>query len=329
MHESPAYRDRDSHSPIFVLTHAHSYSSICTALLGSHPDLYWFPELRLFNAHTLGEALDTFGSPRDRLRDALDPGGDLEDLPVHESDRLRMSGVVRSVAELYFGSQSAEEVSRAWSWVRERREMSTAEFFDRLLEKVAPRTGIEKSPDTAANDAHLMLCIDSYPRARFVHLVRHPVSATESLREKMQDAYAAAHMGERSSKEVYRRSVRVWFSVNQRIQYFTAGMEDHHVFRVRAEDLLTDSVATAKRFCEWAGLTAGDDAIAAMLHPEKSPFAHPGPANAQGGEHRKFLADPTVRPIPSMGKMDIPPEWGLNRNEERGIVELARELGYE
>lgn len=329
MHESPEHRDREVHSPIFVLCHAHAYSSISTAVLGSHPDLYWFPELRLFNAHTLGEALETFGGPSDVLRDVLDPGGELEDAPVSETDRLRMSGLVRSVAQLYFGSQSEASIDRAWAWVRHNREVSTAEFFDHLLEKVQPKVGIEKSPDTAASDAHLMLCIESFPRARFVHLVRHPLGAAEALRDKLAAAYAAANLSSRSPVELYRQAVRIWFSVNQRIDRFGSGLFPGQMIRLRAEDILNDPSSTARQFCGWAGLRDDGEAIAAMLHPERSPFAQPGPAHAPGGEHDEFLADPTLRPVPDAGPVVLPAEWGLNRNEERGVIELAHALGYE
>ncbi|HUY85802.1 MAG TPA: sulfotransferase [Acidimicrobiales bacterium] len=328
MHESPSYRQRDSHSPIFVLCHAHAYSSVSLAVMGSHPELFWFPELRLFNAHTLGEALDTYGGPRDTFGEALDPGGELEDVPVGETERLRMSGAVRSVAQLFFGSQSQGDVDRAWGWVRENRDMSTAEFFDRLLEKVSPKVGIEKSPDTAASESHLMLCAESYPRARFVHLVRHPVTAVESLREKMISAYAVANMGSRSESELYRSASRIWFAVNQRIARFTAGLDPANVLRIRAEDLLNDTVPVARNFCEWAGLDSSDESINPMLHPERSPFAQPGPAHAPGGEHDKFLEDPTLRPAPLIVKVEIPERWGLNSNEKTGIYELAGELGY-
>ncbi len=329
MHESPSYRERETYAPIFILSHAHAYSSISIAILGSHPQMYWFPELRLFNAHSLGEALDTFGGPRDTYGEALDPGGELQDVPIGETERLRMSGAVRSVAQVIFGSQSEEMVDKAWSWVREHREMSTAEFFDRLLEKVAPRIGIEKSPDTSASEAHLMLCNESYPRARFVHLVRHPVTATESLQQKMKEAFAAANVGSRSSAELYRRSSRIWFSVNQRIVRFCEGIDSSRVLRLRAEDLLNSPIDSARLFCEWAGLDTSDESIAKMMHPEESPFAKPGPAHAPGGEHDHFLQSPSIHSVPHPEPVRLPWHWELNANERHGIVELAQELGYE
>ncbi len=328
MHESPTYRDRDRYSPIFVLCHAHAFSSISIAILGSHPELYWFPELRLFNAHSLGEAQDTFGGPRDTFGEALDPGGELQDVPIGETERLRMSGAVRSVAELIFGGQSQESVDLAWSWVRENRDMSTAEFFDRLLEKVSPKIGIEKSPDTSASEAHLMLCNDSYPRARFVHLVRHPVTATESLQKKMVEAFAVAGIVDRSPAELYRRSSRVWYTVNHRIVRFCESLDESRVLRLRAEDLLNHPQDTARRFCEWAQVDSRDGSIVQMMHPEESPFARPGPAHAPGGEHDQFLQNPSIRPVPPPEPVKIPWHWELNSNERRGVLELAAQLGY-
>ncbi len=329
MHEHPDYRVRETHSPIFVLCHPHAYSSVATAVLGSHPDLYWFPELRLFNAHTVGEVLDYVGSDAETLRDVLDPGGDLEGVPVGEPKSHRMSGMVRTVAQLFYGSQSDAAIDRAWAWIRQNRSMSTAELFDRFLEKVAPKTGIEKSPETAATDGHLMLCHESFPRARFVHLVRHPLTATQSLREKLSAAHSLSGQAERSHTELNYRAARIWFSFNQRILRFTESLPPEQSFLLRAEWLLNQPADAAREFCRWAGLDASDESVSAMLHPEDSPYSRPGPAHAPGGEHGSFLENPTIRPVPDAGDVVVPKEWGLNSNEARGFLELANRLGYQ
>jgi hypothetical protein len=43
------------------------------------------------------------------------------------------------------------------------------------------------------------------------------------------------------------------------------------------------------------GLRTDDEAIDAMLHPENSPYACPGPWPARGGNDRKFTHSPKLR----------------------------------
>src|SRR5262249_46194462 len=40
-------------APVFILCPIRSFSSVACAMLGQHPELYAFPELRLFNADTV------------------------------------------------------------------------------------------------------------------------------------------------------------------------------------------------------------------------------------------------------------------------------------
>ena len=89
----PPARDAKRFAPIFVLATARSYSSVITTMIGQHPDLAGFPELKLFCCETMGE-----------LEDSL-PRYWLERGVTHRSP-----GLVRAVAEFEFGGQTLESL---------------------------------------------------------------------------------------------------------------------------------------------------------------------------------------------------------------------------
>jgi hypothetical protein len=78
---------------------------------------------------------------------------------------------------------------RAYGWVTQRSEWTTQQLLDHLLAGVAPREGLEKSPDTVDKDAALERCLRAYPQARFLHLTRHPETTQRSMRKHWQPLY--------------------------------------------------------------------------------------------------------------------------------------------
>lgn len=114
--------------PVFLLSPARSCSSIACTMLGAHPQAYGFPELRLFT----GESIEAVMRSREHA-----PG---------LWSRLAPSGLVRAVAELIFGSQSAADVDAAFSWLEERLSWAPTAVFDVLRQAVAPRIALESRP---------------------------------------------------------------------------------------------------------------------------------------------------------------------------------------
>src|SRR5689334_6847091 len=105
---------RDRQDPLFVLAPARSCSSVVVTMLGGHPGLYAFPELRLFRADTVAGLLTE------------PPTG--QGMPVRE----RTAGLCRAIAELHEHEQSAESVSRAIAWLEDRRDWPAGRVLDHL-----------------------------------------------------------------------------------------------------------------------------------------------------------------------------------------------------
>jgi hypothetical protein len=292
-------RDPERFAPVIVLSPGRSHSSIVTAMIGSHPDLYGFPELILFDRPTLGERLDAgprLGKPR--------PGWN----PV--------PGLERAVAELHHGAQGADEIAAARRWLEQRRAWSGAEVMDHLLELVEPRTGVEKSPDTVNGEACLGRALSAYPRARFVHFVRHPVTAQRSLQRQLL---------------LYDRPIpcaKAWLNQHRRILAFRAQLSADQSLLVRTEAVLNEPREQLRRIAVWLGLRADEAAIDAMCHPERSPYASVGLDGVRGGNDPVFLRDPVPHAVELPPTLEHPKGWLIPEELERDIVDLAEQLGY-
>jgi hypothetical protein len=292
-------------TPVFLLSPARSCSSVVCNMLGSHPDLYAFPELRLFMGDTIEPAL--------RLPPG-DPGRWVA---------FARSGLIRSVAQLVFGSQAPSDVDAALAWLDERKNAAPQDIYDLLRSRVAPLIAIEKSPETSLVPANLRRCVDAYPRARFVHLVRHPISTIASM---------IAHW--RQGDWIARRrplpmvAARSWFGSHRLICSLQGELPADRFLRIRAEDALSRPHQECSRFASWLGLRFDDDAAAAMLHPERSPYAFFGPESAPGGNDPGFLRNPSLRAAHLEEPDRFPAEWEIGAVERQAIARLAAYFGY-
>jgi len=291
---------------VFVLGTARSGSSVVTAMLGRHPQLFGLPELKLFAYATLAE-LDA-SLPASMRRRGI---------------RHRSPGLVRTIAQLEFGDQSPAAAAAALAWLAERAHWTGAELLDHVQARVAPHAVIEKSPETTATPGALERLADAYPRARYVHLTRHPVATARSLK-----AHWERTTGSRRLDGAEREGLIAWLAVTNRIRRFGAAVAPDRFVSARAEDVLADPGAELARIARRLGLRDDPDAIESMRHPEDSPFARPGPPGLEGGHDRGFLRDPAPRPlaptpplVPSPGETIEPELW-------EQIVVLSARLGY-
>ncbi len=295
-------RAADVHAPVIVLAAARSYSSVVVAALGAHPGLYGFPELTLFAQDTVGELLDT--PPR---LPSFFPGG---------KGWRPAQGLERAVAEVLLGGQQPDQIGAARQYLEARRSWSGAALLDELLSAVAPLTGVEKSPETTHASASMGRALAWYPRAKFIHLVRHPVSYQRSLQ---------AHLFVSDHPDV---CARAWLNVNLRIAEFCRRVPQDQVILVRAEQIISGDPATLTWLARFAGMADDDDAIEAMRHPERSPYVTVPDAVALGGLDAGFLAHPALRTPSLPGSLTPPTRWQLPGALVAEIAELARSFGY-
>jgi hypothetical protein len=295
-------------APLFVLAPARSYTSVIATMIGQHPDLSGLPELKLFAYRTIGELEAS--------------------LPAYWIARgftHRSPGLLRALAQHQFGDQTIASFDAARAWLRDRPHWSGADVLDALLARIAPRGAVEKSPENVATSAALRRLARAYPRARYLHLTRHPLTSQASMAQHLLRTMPEhARLGEPMA------GIAAWRAVHARIMRFAASLPDDRIMRVRAEDVLNDAPTQLRAIAAWLGLRTDAAAIAAMLRPQASPFARFGPAEsgAIGGHDHDFLRDPTPRRVECPATLEPPPGWHGASRLWRSAAALARELGY-
>jgi len=323
---SRARRQSVGPNPIFVLAPPRSLTSIVCAMLGQHPDLYGFPETQLLTTETLADKLAVGPRAPHRIRD----------------------GLLRVVAELYFGEQSDHTIALAGAWLRRRAHFSTGYVFELLAEKVSPVTPVEKSPDIVYGMRSLRRAISFFPNARFIHLVRHPWGYCESnlryYRRFLErgrplpfwmfcsaaTAGGARLVDERNTGGRVLDPQRGWYLHNSRIRRFFDAIPEAQRMWIRGEDVIGQPDQSLSRIADWLGLRSDAEALDRMKHPERSRYASIGPSTAPYGNSRSFLEDPTLRPGTLRPyTLDGPLPWRSdNCGLQPRVKQLAVEFGY-
>jgi hypothetical protein len=300
-------RDPERFAPVFVLAPARSFSSVTTAMIGQHPELAGLPELKLFATRTVGE----LEAPVSRYW-------------IARGVTHRSPGLVRALAQLEFGEQSPEAMTSARSWLRARRHWSGPHVLDVLLARLAPRIAVEKSPDHVLNSAMLRRIKLAYPRARYLHLTRHPVTTQASMMKHWIRTLPTESLNNEPMN-----GIAAWLDAHLRILRFTARLPADHVMRMRAEDVLNDPAVHLRRIARWLGVCDDKAAIEAMRHPEASPFARENLASGvHGGHDPNFLRDPIPRRVALPLTVEQPPGWQGEAPLWQATVALAHRLGY-
>jgi hypothetical protein len=171
----------------------------------------------------------------------------------------------------------------------------------------------------------------TFPDARFVHLVRHPVAQCKSLLAINDGAFSLKMEGfELREDHALLEPQIAWHDINMNILDFLDEVPPQRQIRLRGEDVMSSPRLYLAEIARWAGLRDDAEAVDAMMHPERSPFACFGPINALFGNDPNFLAGPTFRPhTPKIPPLSKPVPW---RPDGKGlypeVIALAREFGY-
>ncbi|HEV7859195.1 MAG TPA: sulfotransferase [Pyrinomonadaceae bacterium] len=308
------------HPPVFILAAPRSYTSVVCAMLGQHPQMYATPELHLFQSETMAEWFELCQS----------------------ASFPRAHGMLRAVAQLFFGEQREETIRLARSWLRERTHLTTGQLLRRLTARIYPATLVEKSPSVNMDQDSMARARRMFPRARFLHLVRHPSGQGASVLNYMKVRAqhgpippthwlkGLAWYGQPTDDEREPDPQHAWYALNRGICQFLKSVPEGQQWTIRGEDVLARPEETLRPLLDWLNLRTDADAIERMKHPEHSPYACPGPQGAEFGNDRFFLQNPTLRPEKAPEQsLEGPVSWSASRyGLTREVVELARQFGY-
>src|SRR5260221_4914567 len=250
--------------PLFLLAPPRSFTAVAGTMLGQHPQTYGLPETHLFGCATMAE---WWGA-------------------CEEQTFPRAHGLLRVVAELFCGGQTEATIRQASGWLRRRSHFTTGMLMETLAARVHPRIVVDKSPSVVYSLKFLERIRDLFPRARYIHLLRHPRAHGESVMKFIEERKRHGPIPEShwllhlctypdlspGASDVLERSREIdpqkgWFVLNHNIDEFFKSLPDEQKLRVRGEDLLQSSDEPLRRIAEWMGLRADAEAIDEMKHP--------------------------------------------------------------
>jgi len=311
-------------TPVFVLAAPRSFSGLVSAMLGSHPQTYALPATHLFSAETMADWWVMCSHARFKMAD----------------------GLLRAVAELYFGEQTDSAIEAATGWLRRRSQFTTGLIFEAFADRVRPLRLVEKSPTLVSDRKSLHRVLGMFPNAKFIHVVQHPRAYGESLMRDIQEAanygavpYWMLHLASFSTPSAIGDGTPykgldpqgAWYALNSNVcEFFRRVPEDQKVV-VRGEELLAAPGPALRRIAGWMGLGTDDELVEGMRHPERSPYASVGPSSARYGNENY----PPPSPESGSERVDAynledPISWRSDGQEFLPKVkELALHLGYE
>jgi hypothetical protein len=306
-------------------------------MIGNHPEMFGLAEINLFWAETVGELHTRLpGSFGERRAKAAQPRpmAFLRLLP--EVRRRLESGLLRSLAEIAFQEQSDETIAATRSWLAENEAMSTAELFRTMSTWAGDRMLIDKSPLHVTNANALPLIGREFPDAYFLHLTRHPadtLKSVENIRKDVRETHASIGAeGQANGKEHVAASDAddVWLKWHARILEFLQDIPPERKMCVRGEDLLGDPPVHLAKIAKWLGVRTDAAAIEAMMHPEQSPFAKPGPPAAPFGTDPNFIRSPALRQFKFTPRpLGLTAEDGTLTRFSEPVIAQAKMFGYE
>jgi hypothetical protein len=307
--------------PLVILSPGRSFGTAVCAMLAQHPQLYGLMETQLFARDTLSAWWEDFGT------------------------NAHSHGLLRSAAQMLFDEQTPKAVNGAKRWLWKRVEHLTAGIFEELTGLVFPRIPIDHSPIITSRVEHMERVLESFPRAYFLHLTRHPVGYGESLLRFFRAS--AVHRPPNQTAGLLNNPESIFFGLNDfespdldpqgpwylrhsAIETFTSTLPDSHRLRVRVEDLLIDPGTSLRAITTWLGTSSEDSSVDRMMHPERWAFAGLGPWNARLGGDQEFLRCPTLPAERSEDQsMEGAVPWREDGAEFRQDVQrLARTFGY-
>jgi hypothetical protein len=306
-------------------------------MLGQHPEMFGLPELHLFSARSVSHWLRESDFVSFNMRD----------------------GLLRTIALLFYGAQTEDAVECARGWILRRSHCTTGMILEEIEDAVKPKRLVEKSPSIVYRVEYMLRAFRMFPRARFIHLTRHPVGQGESVMKAFQTIRAAVggapywmlnlisygywpktararreaaalgyHEDGNTSYDVDPQ--RAWYALNCNIREFLSMVPRSQQIQIRGEEVLQRADQSLAMIADWLEIRSDGDALDRMKHPEHSPFSSMGPANAPLGNDGLFLANPVLRPerVRDQCIEGVVPWRDDGREFLPEVRELTRSFGY-
>ena len=295
--------------PLLIVSAPGAHGALLGAMLGRHPQAAPLPELNLHLGDTVDDLIGLYEVTQADLSD----------------------GLLRAVAQHFYGEQSDAAVEAARNWVRRRGGQPVAMLFEELAARLAPRLPVLAESGAGWRIEYLRRWFDHSPGIRVLHLVRHPrIQCAEVARRLGGQLFVPPDYRDYGSQPIVIDPQLAWYRINSNISQATAALPVEQVRRLAVEDLLAAPEPVLQTLCHWLGLSCTPTDLQRLLTPEAGSFSRIGPSGAPGGLEPDFLEAPRflgqLRPRVAL---EGPADWrgdGVAMAAE--VVTLARTFGY-
>lgn len=249
--------------PILVLAAPGTPAATLAAALGRHPGAFDLPEPNLWLADSVDALLD-----------------DLTGLRA-----VQLHGLLRALALLLTGEQTAPGVDAARRWLQRQRHLPADRVLQALARRIAPSRMVLPAGGCLFDPGALARLCRWLPRADIVHLRQHPRGHGTRLLARPGGAAVLRLLGgqDDSLRPALPDPQELWLQAETAVAGLVAAAgagTGPRVVTLRLEDLLDDPAAALAGLCRALDLAADPQAVTAMQRPEASPFAGPGPFGA-------------------------------------------------
>jgi hypothetical protein len=303
-------QNQDFPPPIIVLSPPGMPGQTLAAALGQNPAACGIPDLNL-------ELMATVDVLQRELTGIRTP---------------QIHGLLRTLAQLFAGEQTAAAVEMANRWLMRRRYMSTGDVARGIAAHVAPRRMVTSVTAAIFDRASQRRLGAAFPAAVFVHLQLHPHVYGRLLWAGIpgQVAMQLAGAMDETTLPATPDPQELWLMAETAIAAFLADLPESRVLRLKVEDLAAAPKPALAALARRLGLPADARAVARMAAPERSVFAGPGPMGAHTpGNIQSFAALAAGLPDSATARLSGALPWRPDAAGFRAEVSArAREIGY-
>jgi hypothetical protein len=237
--------------PIFILAAPHSLSSLLSAALGQHPEVYATPGLHLHGGALVGESIAN----------------------ARNEQPTQIHSLLRTIAHLYSSEQTVESVVMARRWLRRRDRLPSDEVYREICQKAAPRLVIERCPIQTGAATILHSMGTAFPSARFIYLVRHPFAQGKAALSDLQNTKKLIRDHRENNVESPELDPQfAWFETQITIFEFLETIPKERQWHLRVEDLVTEPSTVLSDLCSWLGVRIYSVACSlSRIHPFMDP----------------------------------------------------------
>lgn len=296
-------------APLCILSTPHGEAMRLAAMLGQHPNAVAFPEMGLFHAERISTLMTLFA----------------------RGDHHAADGLLRAVARFIFQAEDDRAITHAQRWLERRADWRSSSVLDALLDAVAPQVAVIPECAAPMRIRELDRCLAAAPDAHWLHLTRHPLHFRAATMARIEGQLnVTPDYKDHSGSYPRLEPLLLWYRVHDTL---LRTLDDdarqqaavRRLHRLQLEQLHANPSATLRELTEAVGWSTKMSDIAAMLHPEYSPWARSGPRTATAGVDPDFVSTPSWQ-VPLAERSAPPADVVATLPED--ILHLADQLGY-